>query len=1367
MTIIKRLINVLLTISIISASYTFALAAEQSAAEAETITAEDGICDTLGVESYSSDIVINSSNISVATHPFNADYYISSDTLLENLSVRRYTLSYVNDNGEETQTDNVTDGYVRAVHQKDSTNMKYIPIVMYKDGEKSVLLGDGMYFSSGGGCSLTYKKGTYGRGMGTTMTVITPPETGNTAYDRVEYSTPLSTVTKTHTAEFYMYADGDSEPRLNYKYGDDNYKIFTWRNSGVFEVNENGTISETTTLEREKWHKMAITFDVLTNKILVYADGKLQSSAITPLVTPNHFRFGIDTDCTSGSAVYSDLKYYYGYYYPEYYTEKFDISDSVIIEQTEDGKLKASLICDETSKERKLCVAQYASDGTLQGISVSEADGADNTAEIEFDYNARVKTKIFTFDEWGTLTPSETVRKIGSMTMLDEDFEDYNHSMNEAANGNILEVYEEADGNHAMQLKRVDGNSSDFHIGRSCDFSYSDYAVYDLDLKINDINSSTRIYLQGGSAGNKFADLSAGGKLKLGSKTVTLEADRWYNIAAEYNYYDRAVSFYLDGELIDENNVMTSGFCVNDKNAIFRCHPNANSESLDILIDNMRAYEGAYRMDSINVFEKIVDTDESKSVFASETAYKNMLDGYVSIHSRSGVVYSDGEKTLLTNAPYTEDGEAYVNAEEICAILETSVPDGVNESGYISITDLAAALGKTLYSDTTAINSGMYIMGDSKFSAPTGSTLQELNDFTFYFRPNKADLAKAYNASPQKGVHPRIQATEADFDRVRGLYESRSNEYFNVWADYLINGTYWDNGANGLLEDEDSYVTYTVSDGRLLSESRRMITNMYTLGMAYQLTGEQKYVDRAWIDLLAVSQFDNWHPSHHLDPCEMALGVAIGYDWMYHALTPEQRQIIEEGMYKNLFYDAALSYKSELSQMTNSATATNNHNIVCNGGIAVGAMAMLDVYPEEAYYLLKNAIRASDLMLYHYAPYGAWYEGVGYWELTTQYTVAMLSTMDTVLGNMFSLDKCEGLNTASRFMVYMQTGNGIFNSGDNGVSWLTNNLYVPEMIWMANKYNDPVITKAVLKYRGSQLKSTEDTALGLLWYDGTAEDTEIDLPLDALYDGDASMRNTWEYDETASALYIHGGETCREHSQIDGGSFIFETQGERWAMDPGMGDYNSVGYWEMNPGASYNRWQYFRSRAESHNTVVINPDTSKPDHYLYSSVDITRFETDDDEGIAVADMSGALSENATSAKRGWFYTDNRESLVIRDEISLKDTSEVHWHMMTLADITIDGDKAILSLNGEKVVLEYIVEGGTAEISYMIEEEAAEPYRYDGQFGTAYGDTINRIKIKFDGTGDVSITVKLTPYNMEGGTSVENYNTAIDSWTLNN
>ena len=57
---------------------------------------------------------------------------------------------------------------------------------------------------------------------------------------------------------------------------------------------------------------------------------------------------------------------------------------------------------------------------------------------------------------------------------------------------------------------------------------------------------------------------------------------------------------------------------------------------------------------------------------------------------------------------------------------------------------------------------------------------------------------------------------------------------------------------------------------------------------------------------------------------------------------------------------------------------------------------------------------------------------------------------------------------------------------------------------------------------------------------------------------------------------------------FDGGSFVFDYDGIRWACEIPHEDYNIGGY--VSGTASKNT--YYRVRAEGHNTLVIDPDES-------------------------------------------------------------------------------------------------------------------------------------------------------------------------------
>lgn len=124
---------------------------------------------------------------------------------------------------------------------------------------------------------------------------------------------------------------------------------------------------------------------------------------------------------------------------------------------------------------------------------------------------------------------------------------------------------------------------------------------------------------------------------------------------------------------------------------------------------------------------------------------------------------------------------------------------------------------------------------------------------------------------------------------------------------------------------------------RLLDQSRPALSRVMHLGLAWRLTGEKKYLERARAELLAVVAFTDGNPKHFLDGGEMTAAVGIGYDWCYNALDePTRRPLREAILVKGL----------KTSPTTKGWTkATNHWNPVCNGGITIGARAVAESEP--------------------------------------------------------------------------------------------------------------------------------------------------------------------------------------------------------------------------------------------------------------------------------------------------------------------------------------------------------------------------------------------------------------------------------------
>lgn len=799
------------------------------------------------------------------------------------------------------------------------------------------------------------------------------------------------------------------------------------------------------------------------------------------------------------------------------------------------------------------------------------------------------------------------------------------------------------------------------------------------------------------------------------------------------------------------------------------------------------------------------DANLVTKVYSDDSVYADMVGSYFAIHMQTGVYTVGGVKTLLSNMPYySADGSECmttmtpvkratgqnvrivsntkvtvgsnitltVNSTEMKVgdkTVTVTAPRWKNNTLYLPLTAIAEACGKKVYRDNTAINGGMVIIGDTEFTPPTSTDkLQALNDYLCFMRPSAQQIFDDYQNSATKGVHPRVILTPDKVTKIKA--ECTSDDVQKMFYERLSGR------AKQIVNNPPELVKHYASDGlRMLDHADKFESYMFILGLAYQLSADNdsyktKFAEEAWRQIEAVASFSDWNPVHHLDTAVFSAGFAIAYDWMYDYWTPERREIMETAIYQNCFEIACDGY-TNLSSDMDGVRYQNNHNAFCNGGIANAAIAFMDVYPEMASNLIADSVRCLEYLFPVLAPDGCSYEGPSYAKLTAEYIVRMFAALETGIGKLYAIDRSAGLDEMAKSFLYLHSnanGNGggfSFNDGGR-YDFLT-----PSVMWMYSHYGIIGYQESVKDYFYRLSPSPNENAAQFLLFYNTAEPTgDSDITLDKCYynTGVATMRNTYEDDQVF--VGIKAGDTVRDRSHLDQGSFVFDARGVRWAADIGKDNYGLKGYFDWRNGT---KWKIFLQRAQSHNTLIIDPDKDPEfvlwrdkKNYIPTRADITEFTTTKNGVKTVVDMSEVLGDDATSATRGFLFTDNRQSLVVRDEVSLKKTnSTVYWLLYSTAIPTADGNTVTLVDKNDankKVTIEFVsnVEGEVV-IEAATEIEGTE----SGLTGQKDTSNFKRIAYKIsNASGDVNITAKLTPVGYSQST-VNDYNKPIAQWTL--
>jgi len=516
--------------------------------------------------------------------------------------------------------------------------------------------------------------------------------------------------------------------------------------------------------------------------------------------------------------------------------------------------------------------------------------------------------------------------------------------------------------------------------------------------------------------------------------------------------------------------------------------------------------------------------------------------------------------------------------------------------------------------------------------------------------------------------HPRLMLTSADVARLKR--EIPVQPQLREWYAEVKKQ------ADRTLKAEPG--KYEKPDGRrLLSVSRRVVDRVYALGFVYLMGEGEAYLRRAWRELEAAGNFPDWNPSHYLDTAEMMHAFGIGYDWLYHGLTENERAFIRGRLYQHGLRLSANTYRGLKSEgMQSWKTVENNWNFVCNGGSAMAAMAVLDELPEPCTVILSGTFTNIQIPLAHFEPDGAWWEGLGYWHYSLRYFAPYLKCLESAFGTDFGFVKGlqgTGFSRTGDFPIHLVTPlGGIYNFADSGSGG--SQFGHAAFFFLADKFQNPL-------YHWYQIGRPKHDVNDLLYFRPLAQTPEVAAaPLDRHFRGAevAVWRNSWTARE-AGFVGFKAGRNGIAHSHEDLGSFVLYALGEPWLVDLGTEHQTYLAHQH-----SFKRSEFYRIRAEGHNTLVINPGAG-PDQNPKGAASIERFESQPHQALLVADLTGAYA-GVKKVRRGLRYLNHRGALLVQDEIEAERESDLWWFAHTPGKIVLTADKrgAVISQRGKKL-----------------------------------------------------------------------------------
>lgn len=830
---------------------------------------------------------------------------------------------------------------------------------------------------------------------------------------------------------------------------------------------------------------------------------------------------------------------------------------------------------------------------------------------------------------------------------------------------------------------------------------------------------------------------------------------KWFNLTVYINLLTHKMDIYVNGERKAKNVAFTNQF-----------------NSLDLVRVIYRHGEGAgevriRNMEVTGLSKPFEGMEVKTSMFPSDDNLRDYLADKIGFHLYGESIYSNGEKRRMTKTPLYFNDELYISKEDwnttfgIEAEFEQNLmkfngnmiflakgTKNHENTVFVPVKEIAEkALGKFVFDDTN----GMILVSDHHINLDLTnevayhrrkhnigyidqlSFIQNLNDFLLFERPSREYLLESFNQITDSGaMHPRILATREDFEKIK--QESETDGDLRNIVDNLISQ------ADEAVKS--SPISYRFQDNlRLTDVAERLRTRMIRLGFAYQITGNKKYVDAAWENLSVLSTFPDINPGHPIDAGSFMAGMAIGYDWMYHGFTEEQRRIIADNAIRlgitvmnNGFYGrtpARGGPDGNINVVGLYNKWISNYNIWVNHGTMLAALAFMENEPILCTDLLWHSLRSMEYGLKNFSPDGAWIESSNYWKIAAGFLAYSVMSLEKIFGTDFNLTKFPGVSRTGIFMQTLRSPIASYNYHDAAEE---SEFAGYPMMFYGTYFNQPELLaarKMTLTRALNGMASVKPDIFDALLYRPDVNVNDITkLPRVSVARGLESFAVHQNYLDFNGLFFAsHAGPVTAYHSQNDNGDFVFDLLGERWACALPAEDYNS----------SLTNSEKYRYRTEGHNTVTIN-NTLTLNQKAHTYAPMIKWEESNGGAFCVYDMSEMYTD-VHSYLRGFYIGGNYTTLTIRDEIQLKKQSEVYWFMHTTAEAVVTGEKSVLlTKNGKSIMLAFETNAPVSSLSIMDAVPLPSSPKGEGQNpNTGY----RKVAIRLEGSGQMDLTVKLS------------------------
>ena len=525
-----------------------------------------------------------------------------------------------------------------------------------------------------------------------------------------------------------------------------------------------------------------------------------------------------------------------------------------------------------------------------------------------------------------------------------------------------------------------------------------------------------------------------------------------------------------------------------------------------------------------------------------------------------------------------------------------------------------------------------------------------------------------------------------------------------------------------------------------------------TLAFVYQMTGEDKYAQKAFEFADAFCDLTTWTMRAHEFPIIysriMPWGVdddqvnfnfdhingdsgriyAAVYDWLYPALNEAQRDRIRGALLEKVVTRVRGDYEYHWWAWAYRC----NWCGVCNSGVGLSGLALLTEDPQLTDIVAESYNRINS-MLNELGVDGGWQEGGGYWNYGVHTSTFFADALKRLTNGSYNLFNNERLkNNPVSFPIYISVAGGTaLNFEDSGARRIGSSHLV-------NKLAQETRNPQAAWYRNEYFGAGGDI-FDIIWPRPTVQPAPPANPSRHFRTINWwMMRSDFGDPEKVLVAGKAGKNDDPHHGHLDIGHFVVYWKGQAFIRDIGSGSYDEKYFDDL-------RWGYPQATSVGHNVVFVNGEEQipgkmrkKPWNFDIGG-DILDFRTTAKRDYVLMDPTNAYPKKEMKGWRRHITHDKPLVTVVLDEVKSAGGAEITARFHSDVRTDIRGDYVLLNGDGGTMALIPVVD---SDFEIVSGRHACQPVNATRNFfWVPYFDTVLKAKDSNTVIGTVILPVK--------------------------